>query len=167
MRVLAAIGFIAIVGALAAAVFFFGGFYSVAGTQREPAIVARAIAAMRDASIGRHATAVPPFALDDPATVQAGAKAFVAHGCHACHGAPGVEWEKFAEGMRPEPPDLKDAAAALEPRELFWVIANGLAMTGMPSFSLAGAGDREIWSIVAFLKRLPTVSEDEFRAWID
>jgi hypothetical protein len=38
-------------------------------------------------------------------------------------------------------------------------------MTGMPSFALAGAKDDEIWSMVAFLKKLPNVSEADFKAW--
>jgi hypothetical protein len=38
-------------------------------------------------------------------------------------------------------------------------------MTGMPSFSAAGVADPEIWSIVAFLKKLPTVSDADFKAW--
>jgi hypothetical protein len=38
-------------------------------------------------------------------------------------------------------------------------------MTGMPSFAGAGVPDQEIWSIVAFLKKLPTVSEADFKAW--
>jgi hypothetical protein len=48
---------------------------------------------------------------------------------------------------------------------LFWVIKNGINMTGMPSFGLAGAKDDDIWSIVAFLKFLPTVSEAEYQVW--
>jgi hypothetical protein len=38
-------------------------------------------------------------------------------------------------------------------------------MTGMPSFAQAGAKDDEIWSIVAFLKKLPSVSEADYKAW--
>jgi hypothetical protein len=38
-------------------------------------------------------------------------------------------------------------------------------MTGMPSFQLAGAKDEEIWAIAAFLKKLPTVSEADYKAW--
>jgi len=45
------------------------------------------------------------------------------------------------------------------------VIKNGINMTGMPSFALAGAKDDEIWSIVAFLKKLPKVSEADYKAW--
>jgi hypothetical protein len=52
-----------------------------------------------------------------------------------------------------------------EPRELFWVVKNGIKMTGMPSFGAAGVPDKEIWSIVAFLKKLPSVSEADYKAW--
>ena len=38
------------------------------------------------------------------------------------------------------------------PSQLFWVIKNGINMTGMPSFAAAGAKDDELWSVVAFLK---------------
>jgi hypothetical protein len=38
-------------------------------------------------------------------------------------------------------------------------------MSGMPSFGLAEVPDREIWTIVAFLKKLPSVSEEDFKAW--
>jgi hypothetical protein len=48
---------------------------------------------------------------------------------------------------------------------LFWVIKNGINMTGMPSFALAGAKDDEIWSMVAFLKQLPKVSEADYKSW--
>ena len=72
--------------------------------------------------------------------MQAGAKAFAARGCANCHGAPGVAWAKFSEGLRPDPPDLKDIAGELEPRELFYVIKNGINMTGMPSFGADRSG---------------------------
>jgi hypothetical protein len=32
------------------------------------------------------------------------------------------------------PPDLKELANETSPQELFWVIKNGINMTGMPSF---------------------------------
>jgi hypothetical protein len=45
------------------------------------------------------------------------------------------------------------------------VVRNAINMTGMPSFALAGVKDDEIWSIVAFLKKLPGVSEADYKAW--
>jgi mono/diheme cytochrome c family protein len=97
--------------------------------------------------------------------VQAGARAFSERGCATCHGAPGVTWAKFSEGMRPYPPDLKELANERSPQQLFWVIKNGVNMTGMPGFGLIEAPDRELWTIVAFVKKLPSVSEADFKAW--
>jgi mono/diheme cytochrome c family protein len=165
VRLLALIGALGIIGAIVAAVFFFGGYFNIAATQQDPGIVAWAITQVREASISQHATDTPPGNLGDPATIQAGAKAFAARGCVNCHGGPGAMWAKFSEGLNPSPPDLKDVVGGLEPRELFWVVKNGIKMTGMPSFGAAGVPDPEIWSIVAFLKKLPTVSDTDFKAW--
>ena len=103
-NLLALIGFLAIVAAVAAAVFFFGGFYDVAATQADPPAVDWALAKVRQASVAKHAGVTGSVSLEDPAVVQAGARAFASRGCPTCHGAPGVEWQKFAEGLRPDPP---------------------------------------------------------------
>jgi mono/diheme cytochrome c family protein len=165
MRILAAIGALGIIAGIGVAVFFFGGFYNVAGTMEDPVIVHWAVERVRDASIDRHAIDVPPAGLSDPAKVQAGAREFAKHGCANCHGAPGVKWAKFSEGLKPEPPDLKDVVNDAAPAELFWVIRNGINMTGMPSFKLAGSKDDDLWLIVAFLKKLPSISAADYKAW--
>ena len=148
MRILAVIGALAIVIGVGAAVFFFGGFYSVAGTAEDPPVQDQ-----------------PPSSINDPASVRAGAKAFAAHGCTTCHGGPGVSWATFSEGLHPDPPDLKKVVDQRTPAQLFWIVKNGINMTGMPSFALADVKDDEIWSIVAFLKKLPGVSEADYKAW--
>ena len=165
MRLLALIGALAIIVAIAAAIFFFGGFWSVAESEDDPAIVKWALASVRGASVARHATGTPPANLDDPATVQAGARVYSTIGCVNCHGAPGVKWTKFSEGLVPVPADLVAMAKERTPAEFFWVIKNGVKMTGMPSFGLAGASDPDIWSIVAFVKKLPTVTEADYKTW--
>jgi mono/diheme cytochrome c family protein len=165
MRILAFIGALAIIVGVAAAVFFLGGFFSVAANYDDPPPVAWALVHVRTASIQHHATDTPPATLNDPATIQAGARAFAQRGCVNCHGGPGVTWAKFSEGLNPGPPDLKDVASELLPTELFWVVKNGIRMTGMPSFAAAGVPDPEIWSIVAFIRKLPIVSEADFKAW--
>ena len=101
MRFLAFIGVLAIVAAIFAAVFFFGGYYNVAATNKNPAIVDWALEHVREASIAKHADATPPSSLDDVALVQAGARAFEQRGCTNCHGGPGVHWAKFSEGIEP------------------------------------------------------------------
>jgi mono/diheme cytochrome c family protein len=164
MRLLTIIGALAVLGSVAAAIFLFGGFYSVAALP-EPAPIAWALVHVREASIDRHAEKQPPIPLDDPALIEAGARAFATRGCLLCHGGPGVKWAKFTEGMQPFPPDLKEIVGERQPRQLFWVIEHGVKMTGMPSFGAIGVDEKEIWSIVAFLKRLPTVSDAEFKTW--
>ena len=67
--------------------------------------------------------------------------------------------------MNPDPPDLKNIAHERQPAELFWVIKNGIKMTAMPSFGAIGVDDKEIWSIVAFVRRLPNVSDADYKAW--
>ena len=165
LKTLALIGLLAILGVIAAAVFFFGGYYSVAATVEDGPIVKWALTHIRQASIARHATDTPPMSLDDPAVVQAGARAFSERGCVNCHGAPGVNWAKFSEGLRPDPPDLKELVDQRRPQDLYWVIKNGIHMTGMPSFGLTEVSDQEIWTIVAFVKKLPSVTDADFKAW--
>jgi len=168
MRIfLAFIGALAIIVAIVAAGFFFGGFYNVAASEEDPQIVTLALPKVREASIDRHSAGLKPpqgMSLDDQAVIQAGAKAFYQRGCTNCHGGPGVEWAKFSEGMRPDPPDLKEVEND-EPRIIFWVIKNGINMTGMPSFGKIGADDKEIWQITAFVKKFGSVKPEDFKAW--
>jgi len=165
MRILAVIGALAIVAAAAAGVYLFGGFYNVAASEEGNRIVDWALVRVREASLGHHAGGTPQLKLDDPAVIRDGARAFARHGCANCHGAPGVEWTKFSEGLNPSPPDLKDEVSGDDPAQIFWVVKNGIRMTGMPSFAKAGVGDNEFWQIVAFIKAMPKVSEADYKSW--
>jgi mono/diheme cytochrome c family protein len=165
MKFLSFVGVLAIILAAAAAAFFFGGFYNVAATEPNPGVVDWALQHIRGASINRRAVDQPPMPMEEPAIVQAGARAFASRGCANCHGAPGVMWAKFSEGVRPDPPDLKDVANDLTPAQIFWVVRNGINMTGMPGFGLLETPDQEIWTIAAFVKKLPEVSEDDYKGW--
>jgi mono/diheme cytochrome c family protein len=169
MRRLAFIGVLAILAAICAGVYFFAGFFNVAGSEENPGIVDWAIRTVRVASIDRHATDTPPITLTDPATIQAGAKAYVAAGCVNCHGGPGApdvnKWQPFSEGMHPFPADLKDSAAVLTAPQIFFVVKNGIKFTGMPSFGSEGVSDRDIWTIAAFVKKWPAVTAADFKTW--
>lgn len=167
MRILAFIGLLAIIVVIAAGAYFFGGYYSVAAASADPAIVDAGIVSVRKASIDHYATESPPasLSLTDAAVVQDGARAYATRGCVNCHGGPGAAWAKFSEGLNPGPPDLKDVAPGGEPRQLFWIIKNGIKMTAMPSFGMIEMPDHEIWTIVAFLKQLPGVTDEQFKTW--
>jgi len=82
--------------------------------------------------------------------------------CAGCHGGPGIERNEIGKGLSPPAPDLADAVAAWSPSQLFWIVKNGLKMTGMPSFGKTH-DDNQVWSIVAFIEQLPGMSSDQYR----
>ena len=104
----------------------------------------------------RAGTETPPANLDDPETVKAGARIYATIGCVNCHGGPpDANWAKWSEGLKPVPADLKVMAKERTASQLFWAIKNGIKFTGMPSFGLAGVSDKDLWSVVAFVKKMP------------
>jgi hypothetical protein len=126
MRFLALIGALAIIVAIGAAIYFFGGFYNVAQNADNPAIVDWALASARGASVVAHGTETPPANLDDAETVKAGARSYSTIGCVNCHGGPpDANWAKWSEGLKPVPADLKVMAKERTASQLFWAIKNG------------------------------------------
>ncbi len=49
-----------------------------------------------------------------------------------------------------------------EEAELFWVVKNGIRMTGMPAWGPTHT-DAQIWDLVAFMQRMPKLSPDAYR----
>ena len=81
--------------------------------------------------------------------------------CLDCHGAPGAEESEFGRGLNPPAPDLTTPAMQrMRDGELFWVVSNGIRMTGMPAFSLTHK-EEEIWKMVAFVRHLPEITKEE------
>ena len=157
MRFLAFIGALAIVVAIGAAIYFFGGFYSVAQNEDNPAVVDWALASIRGASVAGHATEPPPASLDDSATVKAGARAYATIGCVNCHGGPpNANWAKWSEGLKPVPADLKVMAKDRTASQLFWAIKSGILI-----WSALNSGDRDLRNSSSF-SRSPTRTANTF-----
>lgn len=136
------------------------GFFNVAATDRHSAPVRWVMEQARIRSIKMHAAGIQvPADLGDPQKVVMGTDHFAAH-CAVCHGAPGVPKGDIARGLYPAPPDLAEAAARYTPAELFWILKNGIKMTGMPAWS--DHSDDELWSAVAFIEKLPGMSEQDY-----
>ena len=53
--------------------------------------------------------------------------------------------------MNPDPPYLLDATQLWKPRELHWIVENGIKMTGMPTWRDTLSG-QQITDVVAYLK---------------
>ena len=145
---------ILIVGAL---LFIYSGTYNVAATSPDHFIVAWVLDKTKDYSIKKHSESIERPKLNDQTLVKQGYELYD-NSCAGCHGAPGKD---PAEGFNPSPPPLAEEVEALSSAELFWITKNGIKMTGMPAFGLFNS-DEEIWSIVAFLKRLPDLTPETY-----
>ena len=101
---------------------------------------------------GKHGT--NPLA-DIPANVQDGRIAF-SHYCAACHGLDGQNTGvPFADRMSPPVPLLNSSQVqTYTDGQIQWVIENGISPSGMPA-SKGILTEREIWSIVVFIRHLP------------
>jgi mono/diheme cytochrome c family protein len=147
--------------AAGAGLFWFGAYDMSATDQHLAPTYWLLEAGMRRAVAARaRQIDVPP--LDEPARIERGAAQFVEH-CVQCHGGPGVAPQAFAMGLTPAPVNLVYTAMEWKPAEIFWVVKEGLKMTGMPAWRYR-LTDEEIWSIVAFLRVLPATSPREFIA---
>lgn len=151
LLVLAVIGLIVI----------YTGAYNVAATDGHTRFARWALDTTMHNSVRSHADLVEPPELT-PADLRTGAHEFAEY-CAHCHGAPGVRPAEWTTGMLPNPPRLSNAAQRWSTGEIFWIVKNGVKMTGMPPFG-PGHDDRTIWSIAAFVDRLPAMSPEEYRA---
>jgi mono/diheme cytochrome c family protein len=149
---------------IAAIAFGFSGFYNVSARVPHLSLTALLLEAARDRSIARYSSKVAPPASEDPEAAMVGAVHFDAT-CRKCHGAPGKPQEEFAEGLYPKPPSLTESAKELDRKEIFWVIDNGLKMTGMPAFGV-NHEQKEIIGMTDFIKKLPEFDEHGYAQFV-
>ena len=83
--------------------------------------------------------------------------------CAQCHGAPGVAPEPFALGMMPAPSNLAHTGREWPSAEIFWVVKEGLKMTGMPAWKHRLA-DADMWALVSFVHELPKLSPADYQS---
>ena len=137
------------------------GIYSVSMLNHDTPFINRLLVEGRDRSIKRNAAGITVPSLDDPARVKAGS-AHYKEMCAQCHGAPGAHPGEIAKGLWPEAPDLEMSASDWTPAELFWVTKNGIKFSAMPAWGPTHS-DEKIWDIVAFVQKLPTLSEKDYQ----
>ena len=151
---------IVLVQVLGTAAAIYSGVFNVAATDAHWSLTQAVIDVARTRSIkARAAGIVPPVNLADHKRVVAGTSHFSEH-CVSCHSAPGVQTGELAKGMYPQPPVLTDSAKQYSPGELFWIIQNGIKMSGMPSWP--GLSDDDLSNITSFLQKLPAMSEQDY-----
>jgi mono/diheme cytochrome c family protein len=152
-----------LLGIVALTIFVWSGRYNVAATAPHWDITVRLMEEALDRSIKFHSQGIQAPSLKDSKLIKAGFREYHAM-CRLCHGAPGYPQTEIAKGLYPKPPNLgsKDMQQVSD-AELYWVVKNGIKMTGMPAFGPTHDED-EVWAIVAFLKRMPSLQPGEYEA---
>lgn len=159
---LSAVGIVLGVELALAAVFVYSGIYNVAADAPHWGITSLLMDTQRTRSIERRAKNVTVPDLSDQQLVLRGAGQYAAM-CASCHLAPGLKPNEISSGLYPAPPDLSQQR--LDPRVSFIVIKHGIKMTGMPAWG-GLHGDEQVWSLVAFLAKLPDLTPEQYQQYI-
>jgi mono/diheme cytochrome c family protein len=93
------------------------------------------------------------------------ARAHWADHCAGCHSNNGSGASEMGKHMYPPAPDMRQAGTQdLTDGELFYIIQNGIRLTGMPSWGSGSSGDeRDSWKLVRFIRHLPKLTAGEER----
>jgi mono/diheme cytochrome c family protein len=98
-------------------------------------------------------------------TIRSGLEHWADH-CAGCHANDGSGDTAIGRGLFPRAPDMRlPATQDLTDGELFYIIENGVKLTGMPAWSTGTPdGEADSWHLVHFIRRLPSLTEDELAA---
>ena len=96
------------------------------------------------------------------AIIKEGMEHFADH-CSVCHGNDGSGNTEMGRGLYPRAPDMRlPATQNLSDAELFYIIENGVRLTGMPAWSTGTKeGETSSWHLVHFVRHLPKLSDEE------
>ena len=91
--------------------------------------------------------------------------------CSTCHANDGRGDTILGKHLYPPAPDMcLPATQQLTDGELFYIIQNGIRLTGMPAWGSAassnglGHDEEDSWKLVHFIRHLPQVTLDEKKA---
>jgi mono/diheme cytochrome c family protein len=140
--------------------FIESGYYDIGADDHHATLTLSIIEQLRERSIEVRARAIQVTAVDDPARIAAGAQQYAAL-CAGCHLAPGVTKSGIRAGLYPHPPNL--AQEEVQPAQrAFWIVKHGIKMSAMPAWGKT-LDDAAIWEIVAFLRKLPSMTPESYR----
>lgn len=141
--------------------FIYSGWYNVSANEQENGIMKWILNTTKDRSIEFRSKDITVSDLNDSSMLKEGFEHYNEM-CVSCHGAPGLEETEVSVGLNPTAPYLVKVAKEIDPKELFWITKNGIKMTGMPAWGKTHS-DEKIWAIVAFVKKLPNMTAEEYQ----
>lgn len=104
-----------------------------------------------------------PTRIDDDRLAEA--RMHWADHCAICHANDGSGNTPIGKGLFPKPPDMRTKVTQSKiDGELFFIIENGVRLTGMPAWGSDGSHSDESWALVAFIRQLPNLTPEEIKA---
>jgi len=86
------------------------------------------------------------------------ARAHFADHCAICHGNDGRGKTQIGQNLYPKAPDMRlPGTQNLTDGEIYYVIHNGIRLTGMPAWGGPGK-DEDSWKLVLFIRHLPQLT---------
>jgi mono/diheme cytochrome c family protein len=103
-----------------------------------------------------------------PESTRSGLEHWADH-CASCHANDGSGDTSIGRGLYPRAPDMRQPATqGLTDGELFYIIENGVKLTGMPAWGTGTPeGEAASWHLVHFIRHLPTLTEEELSVMAD
>lgn len=90
------------------------------------------------------------------------ARAHWADHCALCHANDGSGDTAMGKHMYPPVPDMRKASTQnLSDGELFYIIQNGIRLTGMPAWGGSDHDAEDSWKLVHFIRHLPDLTLEE------
>jgi mono/diheme cytochrome c family protein len=145
--------------AILAVAFLLSGIYDIGADDHQTMPVLALFKLLRERSIAVRSSSVDAPDLEDPLKIVAGADRYSSL-CASCHLAPGVLDTPIHLGLDPRAPNLTQFESSKTQRA-FWIIKHGIKMSAMPAWR-DSLRDEEIWDIVAFLRKMPLLSEEAY-----
>lgn len=150
---------VVVLGALAIAYVVIAGVSAKPQPGRVEAFVARTV---RTLAIARHAPDLQNPVPDGQESIAEGRAHFADH-CASCHANDGSGNTEIGRNLYPKAPDMRQPPTqSLSDGELFYIIHNGIRLTGMPAWGNNDpAADADSWKLVHFIRHLPQVTPEE------
>ncbi len=84
--------------------------------------------------------------------------------CAACHGNDGSGETEIGRNLYPRAPDMRLLATQqFTDGELYYIIENGVRLTGMPAWGDGGDHDRDTWKLVYFVRHLKDLTAEQLK----
>ena len=156
-RAILIVAIVAVIASAGAAVWVAraNGFSARAEPSAAERVIARAARRWAVPRGGRDAVNPVPFSTE--ALVEA--RAHFADHCASCHGNDGSGRTEIGQNLYPKAPDMRlPATQNMTDGELYWIIENGIRLTGMPAWGTGSGNDADTWKLVHFIRRLKDLS---------